>query len=824
MPVHNGAGTLERALRSVQRQEFRQWELLAVDDGSTDGSFEILRRWADQDGRIRPVRLEENLGVGVARNRALRAARGKFVAYLDHDDEYYPEYFSYLARMAGSGDVLVFAYDIVTLDGSAEAAVRTWEPAMATIAVPLGVAHRRQWIEKVGGFNELLWWEEDTDLWRRLARAGASFAFVPVKSGRYYVYGDSRSRAPRLTRQQRETFEANRLAGRPLYGPSAPLPSGRQVRKIAFVSPHCVIDYTNGAATATLDGLEFVQSLGFVCGAFSCSRSDAWEEVLIEDVLAQRGVSCEVRNVRKGSYEGRLIATFHHKVPVTLFRTVSSRGGWTSAGEVEAFLTACEIFLENTRPDVVWTYGGDPVSCAVHQLVKRLDIPILFFLHNFAYLDSQMFYRVDYPVVPSEFSRRFYWDRLGMACQKLPLVVDPQRVQVAQRRPQYVTFVNPEPRKGVYLFARIAEELSRRRTDIPLLMVEGANKAHLLPQLGIDLSGIKNLTVMPNTPDSRAFLAVTKFLLMPSVMENVGLVAMEAMLNGIPVVASNRGALPETVGDAGFQFDIPARYTTESRLVPTAEEVSPWVETVIRLWDDQGYYERWSRAAQERSRLWHPDHLGPLYREFFSGLFPQPGPPLVPPGSKIPSRRADAEQNGASIITFSNREQMVLSFSHGAIVAEIGVDRGVFARSILRTSPKKLYLIDPWEKQQGDYAADPTNDENFEEKHAMVRDTLGRLPNVEIVRGYSLQAVERFSDGYFDWLYLDADHSYNAVASDLKAWIKKIKPGGVFAGHDYLTYRWIQVRPALDEFLRQTGRSLRYLTTDDVFLSWGFIV
>ena len=168
-----------------------------------------------------------------------------------------------------------------------------------------------------------------------------------------------------------------------------------------------------------------------------------------------------------------------------------------------------------------------------------------------------MFYRVDYPVVPSEFARRFYWDTLGMACQKLPLVVDPQRVQVAQRRPQYVTFVNPEPRKGVYVFARIAEELSRRRLDIPLLMVEGANKAHFLPQLGINLSGIKNLTVMPTTPDSRAFLAVTKLLLMPSLGdESFGLVAVEAMLNGIPVVASNRGACrrPSAMRDFSLTF------------------------------------------------------------------------------------------------------------------------------------------------------------------------------------------------------------------------------------------------------------------------------
>ena len=150
--------------------------------------------------------------------------------------------------------------------------------------------------------------------------------------------------------------------------------------------------------------------------------------------------------------------------------------------------------------------------------------------------------------------------------------------------------------------SRIAEVLSRRRPDIPLLLVEGAGKASFLPQLGIDLSGVKNLRIMPNTPDPRQFYAVTKLLLMPSLMENAGFVAMEAMTNGIPVLASNRGGLPETIGNSphpnplpegegtsgGFLFDIPARYTPETRDLPTAEEVEPWVETIIRLWDDRG--------------------------------------------------------------------------------------------------------------------------------------------------------------------------------------------------------------------------------------------
>ena len=138
---------------------------------------------------------------------------------------------------------------------------------------------------------------------------------------------------------------------------------------------------------------------------------------------------------------------------------------------------------------------------------------------------------------------------------------------------------------------------------------------------------------MPFTPDPRDFypavFANTKMLLMPSLwLESFGLVAVEAMLNGIPVLASNRGALPDTIrgsphpnplpegegtmrphpdpfpeGEGGFLFDIPARYTPETRDVPTAGEVAPWVETIIRLWDDAEYYERCEpRAASVPKR------------------------------------------------------------------------------------------------------------------------------------------------------------------------------------------------------------------------------
>jgi glycosyltransferase involved in cell wall biosynthesis len=360
---------------------------------------------------------------------------------------------------------------------------------------------------------------------------------------------------------------------------------------------------------------------------------------------------------------------------VTLFNSASTRGGWISTEEIAAFLTACEMFLRKNRPDVVWTYGGDLVSVAIQQLTKRLDIPIVFGLHNFAYLDAEPFQTADYVIVPSEFCRQHYWNELGLASLKLPPVLDPERVEcknglhqgglgtgrltdeddkmqnanlelppsprsppaalplntVGEGSRQYVTFVNPQVTKGLYVFARIAEVLARQRPEIPVLVVEGRNGPGWASETGIDLASLGNLTIRPNTTDPRTFYADTKLILLPSLLnESFGLVAAEAMMNGIPVLASNRGALAETVGCAGFLFDIPVRYTPKTREMPSAEEVEPWVETIIRLWDDAAAYGRWSDAAHEHAQQWHRDRLAPVYREFFMNITHQPGPPLVP--------------------------------------------------------------------------------------------------------------------------------------------------------------------------------------------------
>lgn len=89
VPLYNKAATVERTLASIQAQTFRDFEIIVVDDGSTDGSGDLVAAW--HDPHIRLLR-QNNAGPGRARNRGLTEARGRFVAFLDADDEWLPNF------------------------------------------------------------------------------------------------------------------------------------------------------------------------------------------------------------------------------------------------------------------------------------------------------------------------------------------------------------------------------------------------------------------------------------------------------------------------------------------------------------------------------------------------------------------------------------------------------------------------------------------------------------------------------------------------------------------------------------------------------------
>jgi teichuronic acid biosynthesis glycosyltransferase TuaG len=90
MPVFNSAPFLARSIKSVCDQDYNQWELLIIDDCSVDNSLQIAKEFADADPRIKILKTDSNSGVAAARNIGLDHCRGSYVAFLDSDDQWYP--------------------------------------------------------------------------------------------------------------------------------------------------------------------------------------------------------------------------------------------------------------------------------------------------------------------------------------------------------------------------------------------------------------------------------------------------------------------------------------------------------------------------------------------------------------------------------------------------------------------------------------------------------------------------------------------------------------------------------------------------------------
>ncbi|TMW72347.1 glycosyltransferase family 2 protein [Alteribacter natronophilus] len=90
-PAYNAEKYITSTIESVQLQSFSDWEMIIVDDCSDDQTFSIVQEYAQKDSRIRLIALSENGGAAISRNTAIRASRGRYLAFLDSDDQWLPD-------------------------------------------------------------------------------------------------------------------------------------------------------------------------------------------------------------------------------------------------------------------------------------------------------------------------------------------------------------------------------------------------------------------------------------------------------------------------------------------------------------------------------------------------------------------------------------------------------------------------------------------------------------------------------------------------------------------------------------------------------------
>ena len=176
--------------------------------------------------------------------------------------------------------------------------------------------------------------------------------------------------------------------------------------RVLFASAHSIVDFSNGAAVATLDVLQGLAAEGFACEAFCTSKLDFQREICVEDMIGDLHDPYQVRDSLCGPEQAQMLYTKRGRVPITVIRLESSRHTEHRPEDVQSVLGFFEKFLDTFVPDVMITYGGDPTTQGMIRLAKTHGVPVVFMIHNFGYSTPQSFLNVDHCVVASEFRAR----------------------------------------------------------------------------------------------------------------------------------------------------------------------------------------------------------------------------------------------------------------------------------------------------------------------------------------------------------------------------------------------------------------------------------
>ena len=420
--------------------------------------------------------------------------------------------------------------------------------------------------------------------------------------------------------------------------------SVRSAVRFLLVNNHCISDPTAGVTHSLRTIMEWLADAGHACRILTTARFESPVTFTVEEHLRQQGValpppSRDTQSRRPG--RGRRVAgrpVVHYTVgtvPVTLLLTRHNDESRLDRSETAQFLALVEQLLSDFAPDQLIACNGHPMILEAMQRARNRGVTTAFAVRGFGYYESRYFNDVDHVFTCSRYLSDVYRDKVGLISTPIEPPIEWSTVVAPTEARAFVTFVNPAPHKGLLLFARLADMLGSRRPDIPVLVVQSGHSAGSLNAIPtIDFSRYPQIMAAPPVPTPADYFALTRILLVPSVWpEPFGRVAAEAMINGVPPLVGDRGALPQVIGGdfanggGGRVLPIPEWMTYQSTRLPSEQEVGPWYEAVCALWDDPGLYQAMSAKARQLAEArYSEDRSRKQHVEYFTALKPGGSP------------------------------------------------------------------------------------------------------------------------------------------------------------------------------------------------------
>lgn len=372
--------------------------------------------------------------------------------------------------------------------------------------------------------------------------------------------------------------------------------SQKRKPRLLWANPFCLLDTSSGASMTVRQMLHQLVQHGYEVQVLGCTIFDNPKGMgrLKEQYPDFKTSLHQLIEVEDGALSHQVVVTAR---TTRNHLTTHEEGLWYSQ-----YL----YMLDSFKPDIVWFYGGQTLDLLIPDEARTRGIPSAFYLANGSYKAVRWCRDIDLILTDSQSTADMYRTskNAGFAATPVGKFIDPANFVAETHERKRLLFVNPSWQKGASVVVQLALALEQKRPDIQLEVVEAradwsAVLRETTKKLGEERATLSNVIVTPNTSDMRGPYSRARLLLAPSLWwESSGRVLAEAMLNGVPALITNRGGMPEMIGDAGIAFDFPEEcYEAPHQHLLNEEQLQPLYDAILDFYDDTALYEKYVQRA-----------------------------------------------------------------------------------------------------------------------------------------------------------------------------------------------------------------------------------
>lgn len=372
--------------------------------------------------------------------------------------------------------------------------------------------------------------------------------------------------------------------------------------KVLWATPTTLLDTSNGESLMVLECLKQLAMRG-------CEINILGATVFVnKEGMSARANLWEKMQQHVGKFVNIKIEDLNHRLLVTK----STKRRLMNSYEEEFWFEEYCRTIQIERPDIVLFYRKSLISLLVATEARRRGIGVGIFLMHGNNYGNGWCRDINWMFTDTNATASLYKNRENYPMVPIGTFVNVDKVKASHKINKNLLFVNPVPEKGVILVIQAALRLSKYRPDIKIEILDSRKTWDTIIKqlddiLGLTNSILKNVIVTPHSMDMKPIYARARLLLVPSIWWESGpRVIVEALANGIPVLASNSGGIAEVLGNGGEIIPIPDEYCKNPYTKIFSEEiVETFVEMICKFWDDESYYQKKSRDALDSHNQLH---------------------------------------------------------------------------------------------------------------------------------------------------------------------------------------------------------------------------